>query len=102
MWYFKTRLYKQVRLEWNTDLTYVKTNVLKTPSNHISMRIKIAMIQSGTGKHVISLETPLVIDEANDSVTFDYWTWGNANFDTANLTVAEFTDNYLGAIIAEF
>jgi hypothetical protein len=65
--------------------------------------IKTAMIRSGsTGRHFITLETPFLIDEQQDSVYFDYWTWGHATSDGASLTVAKFTDNYLGAVIASF
>lgn len=101
-WYKKSGLYTLVTLDTDTDLAHVKTSVLKTTNNHIALRVNIEMIQVDTGNHIISLESPLLIDEVNDSVIFDYWTWGEASFRTFNKTVQDFTDNYLGAIIATF
>jgi hypothetical protein len=104
-WHQKSELYTSVTKDENTDLAHVKTSVLKTPSNHIALRIRVAMIQSGTGNHIISLASPFMIDEVNKKVTFTYWTWGRSASDpknTANLTLNAFTNTYLGAIIATF
>jgi hypothetical protein len=104
-WHQKSELYTSVTKDENTDLAHVKTNILKTPSNHIALRIRVAMIQSGSGNHIISLASPFVIDEVNQKVTFTYWTWGRSASDpnnTANLTLNAFTNTYLGAIIATF
>jgi hypothetical protein len=102
-WYRKSRLYTSVTQDDDTDLAHVKTNVLKTANSHIVLWIRTAMIQSGSsGRHFITLETPMVIDEQHDSIYFDYWTWGHATSDGASLTVTKFMDNYLGAIIATF
>ncbi len=101
-WYDKSGLYKKVTLDTDTELAHVKASGLKTSTNHVSMWINADMIQPSDGRHVISLESPVVIDEANDLVTFDYWTYGHASFDIASLTVAKFTNNYLGAIIATY
>lgn len=104
-WYQKSELYTSVIIDEDTDLAHVKTSILKTPSNHIALRIRVTMIQTGTGNHIISLASPFVIDEVNQKVTFTYWTWGRSASDpknTATLTLNAFTNTYLGAIIATF
>ncbi|HEV7681135.1 MAG TPA: hypothetical protein VGO68_03360 [Pyrinomonadaceae bacterium] len=101
-WHLKSNLYTNVTMDENTDLAHVKTSVLKTANNHIALRIKVAMIQPGSGNHIISLESPLVIDEVNNQVVFDYWTWGGLVTSPLPMKLADFSDNYLGAIIAKF
>jgi hypothetical protein len=102
-WYEKSQLYTLVEKDDDDDLNHIKTNVIKRANNHIMLFIKTAMIHpTSSGRHFITLETPFIIDEANDSVYFDYWTWGNPTSTGAILTVAEFTNNYLGAIVATF
>jgi hypothetical protein len=101
-WYRKSKLYTNVRLDIDTDLTHVMGSLLKTPNNHIALRIEERMLQNGPGRHVISLESPLVFNLASGgTVTFKYWTWGNA---IASITLAlpHFQQTYLGAVIAEF
>lgn len=56
---------------------------------------------SGTS-HIITLESPMVIDEANDRVTFDYWTWGRENVTTFITTLTAMKLHYLGVITATF
>jgi hypothetical protein len=101
-WHLKSNLYTSVIKDENADLAHVKTSVLKTANNHIALRIKVAMIQPGSGNHIISLESPLLIDEVNNQVVFDYWTWGGLVTNPSPMSLATFTNNYLGAIIAEF
>lgn len=102
-WYQKSQLYTLVTKDEDDDLIHIKTSVLKTANNHIVLNIRTAMIQPGSiGRHFITLESPFLIDEQNDSVSFDYWTWGHATVDSASVTVENFTNNYLGAIIATF
>jgi hypothetical protein len=101
-WYKKSNRYTSVVGDKDTSLNHVKT-ITKTTHNHISMRMDARMIQPGNkGKHIISLESSITIDEANDKVTFDYWTWGNSGVQTCTTTVKTFQECYFGAIIAEF
>ena len=51
--------------------------------------------------HMITLESPMTIDEANNKVTFDYWTWGQP-IKTLTTTVDVLKANYYGAITASF
>jgi hypothetical protein len=101
-WYEKSGLYTSVKGDSDTSLAHLKT-ITKTTKNHVSLRIDVALIQPGSsGKHVIALESALNIDEPNDKVTFDYWTWGESSVKTCTTTVTALKANYLGAIIAEF
>jgi hypothetical protein len=50
---------------------------------------------------MITLESPITIDEVSDKVTFDYWTWGQP-VKTMTTTVKAMKDNYLGVITATF
>lgn len=100
-WYQKSKLYKSVRLDTDTDLLHVMTNILKTTNNHIALRIEESMLQPGTGRHVIALESPLVFDLNLQKVTFDYWSWGDP-VATLTLALPHFQRTYLGAVIAEF
>jgi hypothetical protein len=101
-WYKKSNLYSAVIADDNTDFNHVKTAIVKRADNHISLRIDVALISSGQkGGHVIALESPFVFDEANDKVTFDYWTWGQP-VRKCETTIANFKANYKGAIIATF
>ncbi|MNG31934.1 hypothetical protein D3C84_1178310 [compost metagenome] len=63
--------------------------------------IKTALLQPGDGTHVITLEGPITVDEANDKVTFDYWTWAQP-VKTMNTTLTSFKANYIGNITASF
>lgn len=101
-WYVKSQLYTSVTKDDDTDFSHVTNNLIKTANNHISLRIDVALIQPGsTGGHVIALESPFVFDEANDKVTFDYWSWGGkvTNYSTS---ITNFKATYKGAIIASF
>lgn len=100
-WYKKSKLYTSVRLDTVTDLLHVMSSIVKTPRNHVAMRIKETMLQPGTGRHVISLESPLVFDITQVKVSFTYWTWGDP---IASITLAlpHFQNTYLGAVVAEF
>jgi hypothetical protein len=89
----------------------IKKALEKTNTNHISLNIKQAMIRAGKRNHTISLESE--IDVINNSVKFQYWSWGFDNFDcnyfltpthdpTPFMTVKKFMDNFLSAIIAPY
>jgi hypothetical protein len=100
-WYQKSKLYTHVRLDTDTDLAHIMASLLKTPSNHVALRVKEEMLQPGIGRHVISLESALVFDLALATVTFNYWTWGNP-IAPITLALPHFQQTYLGAVIAEF
>ena len=100
-WYQKSNLYQAVIKDGNTDLAHVKTAIVKNVNNHISLWIDVGMISPGdSGGHVIALESPFVIDEPGDKVTFDYWSWGAVS--SCTTTVTNFKKTYKGAIIATF
>lgn len=106
-WYLKSKLYKTVSAYTNDDITAIQSEILKTNGNHITLNIKTKMISESYGffeRHFITLESPLIIDPINDSVSFTYWTWGRNYFDDSrgDLTIEKFCDYYLGAIVAEF
>jgi hypothetical protein len=101
-WHQKSGLYTSVTMDVNTDLYHASANVIKDASTHIALRIKEAMIQPGDAYHIISLESPMTVNLQNSTVSFDYWSWAYPSPLTLTLTYTQFTDNYLGAIIAKF
>ena len=50
---------------------------------------------------MITLESPMTIDVANNKVTFDYWTWAQP-VKTLATTVDALETNYKGSIVATF
>ena len=75
-WYSDTGLYTSVNYSEERTLAKIK-EISKTGNNHVALWIHSALLIPGEkSTHMITLESPLVIDEANDKVTFDYWTWG--------------------------
>lgn len=99
-WYKKTGFYSDVTYSDNRSLASIKA-IQKTASNHIAIWIKIPLLQPGTATHIITLEGPIKIDEPNDNVTFDYWTWGQP-IKTLNTTLTALKSNFLGVITAKF
>jgi hypothetical protein len=105
-WYKETGFYSKVtfRDDSDSDLLFPLANIKtikKTATNHIALWINTALLQPGDGTHMITLEGPIKIDEPNDKVTFDYWTWGQP-VKTRTTTVTALLANYLGVITAEF
>jgi hypothetical protein len=106
-WYEDSRLYKKVELELTTPFSSLESdlaNVVKTSSTHITLLIKTRLINSTANPleaHYITLETALAFNSSAQTVTFDYWTWGNV-IKTTTFTYSHFHDNYFGAVIATF
>ena len=99
-WYAKTGFYSSVTYSGDTSLAKIKA-ISKTATNHIAIWIRIPLLQPGDSTHIITIEGPITIDEANDKVTFDYWSWGQP-VRTLNTTLTALKANYLGVITAEF
>lgn len=99
-WYTMTGLYSNVAFDPDTSLAKIKA-IKKVATNHVALTIRVSLIQQGSGLHMITVESPIVIDEGNDKVTFDYWTWGQP-VKTLATTLTAFKANYLGVIVATF
>ncbi|GFN30044.1 hypothetical protein [Paenibacillus xylaniclasticus] len=99
-WYKKTGFYTDAVFKEDRSITGIKA-INKTANNHIVLWIRTALLQPGDGTHVITLESPITVDEANDKITFDYWTWANP-IKTMSTSLSNFKANYLGAITATF
>ncbi|NJO17476.1 MAG: hypothetical protein HC877_17545 [Thioploca sp.] len=99
-WYEKTGFYNNVI--YSEETTEIRT-INKTQINHIALLIRASLFPGYERKsgHVITLESSITIDETNNKVNFDYWTWGFP-IQTLNTTLTTFQDNYLGVIIATF
>ncbi len=102
-WYISTKFYSSVEYDDFTDGASLEDieSILKTPSNQIVLWIRTALLQEGDGSHVISLEGPIAIDEPNDKITFDYWTWGQP-VKTGEFKISDFKANLWGAITARY
>ncbi|MWC27108.1 hypothetical protein [Paenibacillus sp. MMS18-CY102] len=99
-WYTDTGFYKSATNSTDKSVAAIKA-ITKNANNHIVLWIKTALLQPGDGTHVITLEGPITVDEANDKVTFDYWTWAQP-VKTMNTTLTSFKANYIGNITASF
>lgn len=100
-WYQETGYYSSVTYSDDTSLAKIKT-LLKTPSNQIALWVKVSLLgDSRDATHMITLESPMVIDETQNTVSFDYWTWGQP-VKTLNTSVDALKKDFLGAIVAEY
>jgi hypothetical protein len=81
-WYRETGFYKKVTfLDMASDSVSVKEtkvrSIQKSNTNHIGVCIKTQLINpASSGYHAIALEGPITIDDVNNTISFDYWTWG--------------------------
>jgi hypothetical protein len=113
-WYKKCGLYNSVSVDgWGVDLVALAAatnpatdlaNVVKTNNTHITMLIRKVMIAPGSNPsilHYITLESPFLFNQSNSTVTFDYWSWGQAVL-PVTLTWTDFRATYLGAVVAKF
>jgi hypothetical protein len=98
-WYEDTKIWSSVTLELDTDPAAIKA-VKKTPKNAVAMWMRLPLIgDNRSGTHMITIESPITINEAQDKVTFDYWTWGQP-VKTCATTWTILKANFLGAITA--
>jgi hypothetical protein len=107
-WYERTGFYSDVSYTsqffvglLDASLSDIKA-IKKTATNHVALWIDIRLIHDQRGgSHMMTLESPLVIDEANNRVTCDYWTWGQPVKSLA-ATLDSWEKYYYGAITATF
>jgi hypothetical protein len=100
-WYESTGFYSSVDYSSDRSLAKIKT-INKTVNNHVALWIAIKLLgDPRDAQHMISLESPMIIDEVNNKVTFDYWTWGEP-VKTLQTTVDNLKAYYFGAITATF
>ena len=100
-WYSETGLWSGVEFSTDTGLADIQA-LTKNAGNQIGLWIGIELLERGrAGTHMITLESPLAIDEANDNVRLGYWTWGQP-VRTLDTSLTSFRANYLGAITATF
>jgi hypothetical protein len=101
-WYKSTGFYTSVTFDDDTSPAKIKA-IAKTANNHIALYIKAALLIPGSQKeHIITVEGPITIDEVNDKVSFQYWTWANDPIQTLNTTWTAIKANYMGVITATF
>lgn len=100
-WYRDTGFYTSVTFDHEAGLAEIKA-IKKTPKNHIAIWIEASLlIDASKATHMITIESPLVIDEPGDKITFDYWTWGQP-VKTMSAKLSTFKAAYLGVITASF
>jgi len=100
-WYTGTGYYSSVSYSDDDTLEGIK-KVVKTTNNHVALVISLSLLNDPrSSHHMITLESPMIINEAANSVKFDYWTWGQP-VKTLSTTVDSLKDGYKGAIIARF
>ncbi len=100
-WYKDTGFYSDVTFSDSTGVAAVK-NIAKTASNHVALWIRADLVAAGSkATHMITIESPLVIDEPADKVSFDYWTWGQP-VKTMATKLSTLVAAHLGTITAKF
>jgi len=100
-WYKKTGFYTSVKYSTDRTLTEIK-KIKKTANNQIALWFHIHLLgDNRDATHILSVESPIIIDEAANKVTFDYWTWAQP-IKTLNTTLDAFKTYYYGSIIAEY
>lgn len=100
-WYGKTGYYSSVTYSGDTSVAKIRT-INKKPTNHIALWVKTGLIGDARNlPHIITVESPIVLDQAQNTVAFDYWTWG-LTVQPLNTTMDKFQEYLWGTIIAEF
>lgn len=101
-WYKDTGFYSAVDYSTDTSVAGVKA-ISKTATNHVALWIKAKLLGIDTkATHMITVESAITIDEANDSIKFSYWTWGHDPVDSGSFKLSDFLSNYKGVITATF
>jgi hypothetical protein len=100
-WYTECGFYSGVSYSNDKSPAAIQA-INKTPNNHIALAIDVALINPGdTGGHMITLESPITINPAADTASFDYWTWGRP-VRTLNTTWTNLQKYYRSRIVATF
>ncbi|MCB9453075.1 MAG: hypothetical protein H6672_16690 [Anaerolineaceae bacterium] len=100
-WYTQTGFYQSVSYSTDTSRQDI-SKIQKKANNHIALWISVKLLgDPRDGTHMITLESPITIDVANNKVTFDYWTWAQP-VKTLATTVDALEANYMGSIVATF
>ena len=100
-WYADCGFYSSV--SFNRDKTPAAIEAIaKAPNNHIALAIRVELIDpTQTGGHMIALESPIIINAAADTASFDYWTWGR-RIRPRNTTWTDLQKYYRSSIVATF
>jgi hypothetical protein len=101
-WYKDTGFYSDVT--FNTDLDPAKIKaIVKTNNNQVALWIQVSLLpgDSRKDKHIITVEGPITIDEAQDKVSFKYWTWAQPVL-LLETTFTSLKQNLLGYITLTF
>jgi hypothetical protein len=105
-WYEKTGFYKKVTYidiekDSLSDKETKVRSIQKTNSNQISICCKVKLVQpNSNGVHAISLEGPMIFDDVNKNISFDYWTWGK-NIQSTTQPIIDVLDNIYSFVIAD-
>ena len=102
-WYRDTGFYTSVTFSQDRSLSAVKA-LKKDAKTHLALFIRVNMIKPGDMRtHLIPVESPITIDNAANTITFDYWTWGRPQpYGTVSVPLSQFRADYLGALTAKF
>ncbi len=102
-WYEDTGFYSNVGYTDDTSIAKIKT-LKKAANNQLALWIRTNMISPGSNTgHMISVESPIAIDPATNTISFDYWTWGRVKpYKKLSMSLADFQKDYFGAITATF
>jgi hypothetical protein len=102
-WHQKSGLYTSVNKDTVKDMAVITAFARKEEKSHILMWMNVAMFEDDRqGGHMISIESPITVDSAANTVSFDYWTWGEPTYRHANVSTERFLANYYGSIAAWF
>ena len=102
-WYRDTGFYTSVAFSQDRSISAVKA-LKKDAKTHLALFIRVNMIKPGDMRtHLIPVESPIAIDNAANTITFDYWTWGRSQpYGTVSMPLSQFQADYLGVLTAKF
>jgi hypothetical protein len=100
-WYEDTGFYSGVTFSDDTSIAKIKT-LKKDPNQQVALWIRANMISTGNkAGHMITVESPIVIDTAANTIAFDYWTWGQPKpYSPLSMSLERFQKDFFGVIAA--
>lgn len=101
-WHQKSGLYTSVNKDRIKDLEVISAFARKDDKSHVLMWMNVAMFEERSGGHMISVESPIVVDAVNNKVLFDFWTWGEKDYRHCDVSTERFLANYYGSIVARW
>lgn len=102
-WYKATGFYSDVTFSEERSVSAIKA-LKKDAKSQLALFIRVNIIRPGDMRnHIITVESPVTIDSAANTIAFDFWTWGRVQpYGRVTIPIAQFQKDFLGSITAKF